>query len=151
MIIIVDALTNDMFLQKAAAPQIFLRGDLGFPLERRAVLGHKECCGNGDGNTSCPVGGVLPPDLPDLVGKLCNGDDILIGFRRQSQHKIELDFAPSACKGRGTGTENVFLRHIFIDCIPEPLCACLRRKSQTTFPHLLYLFHQFHGEIICAE
>lgn len=87
--------------------------------------------------------------MVNLVGQVCNAQNIFVGLRGQTQHKIELDAAPASGKRSPAGVEQVLLRHILIDGIPQALGTGLRRKSQAALPSAaLQLFHKIHGKII---
>ena len=135
-----------------AAAQIFLRGDLLFPLEGRVGLGDK--VRRGDVNAKAPflVHGVFFPRQDHLVHQLRDAENILVRFRGQTQHKIELDIVPAAGKGVGTGRQNFVLGQIFVDDVPQALGSGLRCEGQAAFPTArLKPLHQVAGKIVRPE
>ena len=88
------------------------------------------------------------PGLDDLINQLRNAQNILVSFRGQTQHKVELHIVPAAGKGIGAGAQDLILCQILVDHIPQALSTGFRRKGQTAFAHGLQLFHQLPGEII---
>ena len=87
------------------------------------------------------VHGVFLPGLDDLVHQLGDAQHILVGFRGQTQHKVELYVVPASGKGLGAGIQNFVFGQILVDHVPKPLGARLRSKGQTAFPDGLQLFH----------
>ena len=151
MIAVVHGLAVEMVLEQMDPAQVFLRGDLGLPLERREGLRDEERCGQVDGEAPLLVAGVLLPGLDDLPDQLRDAQHVLVGLRGQAQHEIELHIVPAAGEGRGAGGQNLFLGDVFIDGVPEPLGSGLRREGQAAFPHPLDLQHQVPGEVIRPE
>ena len=129
-------------------PQIFLRGDLGLPLEGREGLGHEKGRGEIDGKSPLFAGGVVPPGVDDLSHQVGNGQHVLVGLGGQAQHKVELDVVPPAGEGRGAGGENLLLGDVFIDGVPQALAAGLGGEGQAALADPLDLEHQLPGEII---
>ena len=148
MVIVLDGLAVKVALQQTAPAQIFLRSNLLFPLERRMGLGYKICRGYMDTKTTFFVGRVFLPCLNDLIHKIGNSENILICFRRQTQHEIELDVTPATLKGLGAGIQDLILGQILVDYIPQTLSTGFRRKGKAALADGLKLFHQFPGEII---
>ena len=97
------------------------------------------------------IGGVLPPGQDDLVYQLGNAQHVLIGLRRQTQHKIELHAAPPPGEGLGAGGEDLFFCQVLVDHVPQPLGPRFRGKGQAALSDGLELFHQLPGEVVCPE
>ena len=135
-----------------AAAQIFLRRDLLFPLEGRVGLGDK--VRRGDVNAKAPflVHGVFLPRQDHLVHQLRDTENVLVRFRGQTQHEIELDIVPAAGKGVGAGCQNFVLGQILVDDVTQALGSRLRGEGQAAFPAArLKPLHQVAGEIVRPE
>ena len=61
--------------------------------------------------------------------------NIFIGFGGQPQHEIELHMVPAPRKRSGAGIQNLLLREIFIDYVPQTLRTRLRRKCEDLHIH----------------
>ena len=151
VIAIVDAFCVQVCLQQMDAPQIFLRRDLRCPLKRREGLRDKIRRRQIDRQPALFPAAVLPPDLKDFIDQLRNANYILIRFRRQTQHEIQLHTVPAAGKGRGAGGENFFFCYVFIDRVAQALRSSLRCERQAAFAHLLDAHHELPRKIIRAQ
>ena len=80
-----------------------------------------------------------------------NALDILQRLCGQSHHEVELYHRKTAGKGDACGAHQFLFADIFVDDIPEPLCACLGCKGKAALPHALDAFHQFPGEVVHPE
>ena len=123
-----------MGFQQMAAAQIFLRRDLLFPLERRVGLGDKVCRGDMHPQPPLLVHGLFLPGQNHLVHQLRDTENVLVRFRWQTQHEIELDIVPAAGKGVGAGCQNFVLGQILVDDVPQALGSRLRGEGQAAFP-----------------
>ena len=146
--VIGNGLGGDGLPQQLHPPLVFLLGDLRFPLKRRVGLGHKPRGGHGDSDAPLLVGSALPPRVHDAGSQIRNAQHILVRFRGQAQHKIQLHGVIAACKSRAAGCQQLLLGHIFIDNVPQALSAGLRRKGQTGLAPLGQPLHKAHGKII---
>ena len=77
-----------MILEQLTSAQILLGSNLLLPLEWCVRLWHKIRRRHMDPESPLFVGAKLLPLLDDPVNQLRDSQNILIGFRRQSQHKI---------------------------------------------------------------
>ena len=66
----------------------------------------------------------------NLLRQMDDPRDILVRFGRQPHHKIELYICITAGKRRFAGTQDLLLRDVFIDYIPQALRPRLRREGQ---------------------
>ena len=86
--------------------------------------------------------------MHDAGGQIRNPQHVLVRFRGQTQHKIQLHGVIAACKRRAAGCQQLLLGHVFIDNIPQALGAGLRRKGQAGLAPLGQPLHKAHGKII---
>ena len=98
---------------------------LRIPLKRRLRLGNEARSRSRDTNAARTIGGILAPAVGDLFADVRNTVQILIGFRRQTHHEIELDIVPSALKCDFAGMQNIFFADVLIDNVAQTLCARL--------------------------
>lgn len=73
---------------------------------------------------------------------------ILIGFGRQTHHKVQLDVVPAALKGDLAGVEYIFLADVLVDNITQALRTGLTCERQAAFAGFLYALHQFGGKAV---
>ena len=151
MVVVFHNLGAEAALKQLAAAQIFLRGDLLLPLEGCVGLGHEIGRGHMDTKTTLAIGGILIPQIHDLTHQLGNAQNILVRFRRQTQHKVKLHIVPAAGESVGAGAKDLLFRQVLVDHIPQPLGTCLRCEGQAAFADGLELLHQFPGEIVRPE
>ena len=78
-------------------------------------------------------------------------DHVLVRFRRQAEHEVELHAVPASGKRRSAGLQYFFLGDVFIDGVAQALRSGLRRKGKAALAHLLHLEHQLPREIVRAE
>ena len=93
------------------------------------------------------VAGVLAPRLQDLIDELCDAEHILVRFRGQAEHEVELHIVPAALKGDGAGIEDLLLRDILVDGVAQTLRPGLRREGQAALAHLLQPQHEIAGKL----
>ena len=92
------------------------------------------------------------PRQDHLVHQLRDAEHVLVRFRGQTQHEIELDIVPAAGKGVGAGCQNFVLSQILVDDVTQALGSRLRGEGQAAFPAArLKPFHQVTGEIVRPE
>jgi hypothetical protein len=129
-----------------------LHGILRFPLKRREGLRNKGGRTDGDFYT-LPLRfvGICVKGVDHLLSQLRDSGDILQRFRRQPDHKIELDGCPATLKRGIDGFHQLFFRDVFIDNVPQTLCSRLRRKSKTAATDGFDFGHQLRGKIIDPE
>ena len=132
--VIGHCLGGDGVSQQLHPPLIFLPGDLSLPLEGGEGLGHKPGGRHRDPNPPVLIAGGLPPSVEDVIGHLRDAQHILVGFRRQAQHEVELYRIPAAGEGGAETLVQVLLRHILIDGIPQALRTRLRSKGEARLP-----------------
>ncbi len=124
---------------------------LRVPLERGLRFGHKARSGSRDAHAARTVGRILAPAVGDLLADVGNTVQILIGFRRQTHHEIELDIVPAALKRDFASMQNVFFSDVLIDDIAQALCACLAGKGQAALARFLHALHQLRREAVRTE
>ena len=149
MVVEGDGPVSDMLLQEPLAALKFLYGQLAKPLEGGEGLGHE--AGHGNGDLHAPAALDLRIEVNHLLGQFRNADDVLICFRRQAHHEVELHLLPALTEGSAAGSEEVFLRHALVDDIAHALGACLRGEGKAGLPDLLHLVGQVNGEAVYAQ
>ena len=86
--------------------------------------------------------------MHDPGRQISDAQHVLVGFRGQAQHEIQLHGAVPPGEGRAAGLQQVLLGNVLVDHVPEPLGPGLRGEGQTGFAALGQPLHQAHGEII---
>ncbi len=89
--------------------------------------------------------------LRHLLKQIGDGQDVLVGFGGQTDHKIELDRLPAGLKGGGSRVEQILVGHPLIDDVAQPLGASFRGKRQPCFSHPLDFFRQLDAEVVDAQ
>src|SRR3989339_1369254 len=97
------------------------------PLERGMRLGHKGC--NTDINLPERTIYTLF-QVRNIMGKPCNGIDIVIRFRRKSHHKIKLNQIPSLPKCLFNTLVKIFIGNIFINNLSKGRSCGLQRQGK---------------------
>ena len=106
---------------------------LGYPLERCMCLGNErryvDCylCLAGSLNGNCP-------------DKLNDPIEVLICFRRQSDHEIELYRFPTVTEHPSGSLKDLLVGKVLVDNFPQSLGTCLRSDRKTGSAHSQDLF-----------
>ena len=103
--------------------------ELRCPLERRVRLGYETT----DAHRALDVAstGRLPTGFDDFLRHRGNLQNIVIGFRRQPAHEVQLHVTPTRRVRSGDRTNEVFFRHLLIDHPAHALAAALGSERQS--------------------
>ena len=119
----------------------FLDPDLRFPLERGVRLGNKRR----NRDVDVVAAGALAAAL-DLCGEFDKRLQILLGFRRQPHHEIQLDQPPARLVGVPGGLQQILGTDPLVDQVAQPFATGFRSEGKTGFTNFLDLLHQFRGQ-----
>ena len=114
---------------------------LSAPLKCRPRLRHER--GYADGHAETGTALIFRKAVKAIghfFRKARNPENILIRFRRQPDHKIQLDAAPSGCECVRDRAQQILFRYVLVDHVTQALRACFRCKRQPAFSHGLHLF-----------
>ena len=95
--------------------------------------------------------GIGFADLEDLFGQPADAQQVIFGFGRQADHKIELDRLDPFLKGGLDAVQNILLGQIFPDHVAQALSAGLGGESDAAAAHARDLFGQFDRKGIGAH
>ena len=151
MPVIYDILGPDILPEQIYLSDIFLHGVLAFPLEGAVRLRHKAGGRNGYAHSPVLILCVESPGVQNLICKLGDTENILVRFRGQAQHEVQLYGVPAALKSQTAGVQQVLLRDVFVYRIAQALAAGLGCEGQTAFSGLLQAVHYLDREIIRPE
>ena len=132
MVVDADSAVLDALQQKLLTALDLVVGRLRAPLERRRSLRYEN--GDRDGNrdaAALPLGNNLASELQHMVGKLGDGDDILIALAGKAHHEVELAPAPSGLERSLHGAIEVFLGDALVDHVAHALASGLWSEGET--------------------
>ena len=111
---------------------------LAAPLEGRKVLRHEYRCADRDAQSRralflrhAEIAGA------HLLRKLRDAQHILVRFRGQADHEIQLYGVPALIKRIGHGAHQIILGHALVDYVAQALRTRFGRECQRRFAHLL--------------
>ena len=133
-----EPLGRQELLEPVDAPLRLGQAELPGPLEGGVRLGHKG--GHAQVHLGRPAA-ALAGLLAGLARQLDDRLDILVGFRGQPDHEVELDQFPTERKGVPAGGEQVRLGDALVDDLAQPVGAGLRGHGEAGFPDPLDLLH----------
>ena len=133
-------LAVEPFLDRIHPRIAFFHGELRLPLKHGMGLGHK-----GGGADVHPAIAAFP-GLQHLLGQGRDRGHILLGFRGQAEHEVELDQFPAQAVGGIRRGQQVFLGDPLVDHPSQPVAAGLRGQGKAGLAHPLDLLHDRRGE-----
>ena len=151
MPVVHDIFCSDIIPEQIYLANIFLHCVLAFPLERTVRLRHEAGGRNGYAHSPVLILCVKPPGVQHLICKLGDAENILVRFRGQAEHEVQLYGVPAALKGQTAGVQQLLLRDVFVNCIAQTLAAGLGCEGQAAFSGLLQAVHYLDRKIIRSE
>ena len=120
----------------------FLRTGLSFPLKGRVSLRHERR--NGHVHASLPR--VPSADAHHFVHEIDNSLQILFRLRGLADHEVQLYQIPAFAESQIHRAEQILVGVGFVDYVPQPFGARLRRQGQARFSHVSCVGSDFRSE-----
>ena len=139
----------NLVLQQELLATDVLQIVLSKPLEGGVGLGHEE--GGTAGHLAATLARYLIIFILHLTCQIRNGQHVIIIFKGQANHKVQLHAVPAGLKGRSHSVHQILFRNALIDHVAHLLAACFRSKSQAAFAHSLNLLGNGHAKAVNAQ
>ena len=147
MVFKADRARFDLLLHKSALARQLLARVLRRPLERRVPLRHK----TGHGHVDRRAFAVAAADRSGAFGQIDDAPQVVVGFRGQPHHEVELDLLPAVLERRVQRRVEIGFGHALVDYVAHALRPGLGRQRQTALFHHFQPRRQADGKIVHAQ
>ena len=94
---------------------------------------------------------LIVEEIGDLFAEIRYTLSVLLGLRRESEHKVELHLGPAAVESGGNTPHDVLFRNALIDDIAKTLGPGFGRKGERTLFDILNALHDIERKSVDAQ